>query len=583
MKASQLPLGTEKEDPRDAQVVSHSRLSRSGFIKKQSSGFYTFMPLGYMVHRKIEEIIRQKMMQYGAIELHLPVLTPDSLWEQSGRWQKMGPEMMRVQDRHGNFFALAPTHEEAITFLAQQILKSYKSLPINLFQIGNKYRDEIRPRYGLIRGREFVMKDAYSFHIDDASLHETYEKMRNCYRDIFQECGLETIAVEADSGNMGGAGSEEFMVASTIGEETLLLCEDQVTCGYKSNQEKTAYISETTKNDNNGQPVEKVATPGQTTISQVSAFLNSGVENFIKAVIYETESEIAICFIPGNRDLSDVKLKNLVTGLELSLASEEVVKKVTSAEPGYAGPVSLPVMNNQKLKIDKSDKPIVKTVKIFVDQSLEGRKNLVSGANETGFHLKNINEGKDFTACPGVDLVIAGGNDLCPSCKKHRLSETRGIEVGHIFKLGKKYTEALKVEVLGSDGRPHVPTMGCYGIGVGRTLATVVEQNHDEYGIIWPESLSPYKYHLIGLFKKEEEKQPIDDLYEEMLKAGLSVYYDDRNERPGVKFNDADLVGMPWQIIAGKNYVQSGNIELKNRRSQEKTEINREQFLHQFK
>lgn len=580
MRASQLPLFTSKNDPSDAQVASHRLLSRAGFIRKQGSGLYIYLPFGDMVHRKIEQIVREEMNRFGGVEVTLPVITPAELWQESGRWDIMGKEMMRMQDRHEVGYALGPTHEEAMTDLARSFLQSYKQLPINLYQIGRKYRDEIRPRYGLIRCREFTMKDAYSFHVDDKSLDETYQKMREAYRAIFERCGLKTIPVEADSGNMGGSGSEEFMVASSIGEETLLLCSDEK-CGYRSNQEKTAFIENPARGgsaaltDRSPSAAEVKAEDFDTgalkTIDEVAKLTGHNPRNFIKAVIYEDANGIFLCFIQGDRELSEVKMKNLTGTTEYWLAGEETIKAVTGAEPGYAGPVGL-----QHKHGDKIGK---KTLHILADRNLRGRTGLITGANRTNFHKKNVAEGRDFHIAAEQDLINAHAGDICPQCQKAELTETRGIEVGHIFKLGKKYSEKMGLTVLDPNGKPLVPTMGCYGIGVGRTMATSIEQNHDERGLIWHKNLAPFHVYLVSLAKGEAETAFVDKLYATLKDAGISVYLDDRDERAGVKFNDAELVGFPYIVTVGKKTLESGKIELKLRRSGEKFELSQVELV----
>lgn len=573
MRASQLPLFTSKNDPNDAQVASHRLLSRAGYIRKQAAGLYNYLPFGDIVHRKIERIIREEMNRFGGVEVTLPVITPAELWQESGRWSVMGKEMMRMTDRHEVGYALGPTHEEAMTDLARSFLQSYKQLPINLYQIGKKYRDEIRPRYGLIRCREFTMKDAYSYHVDDKSLDETYQKMREAYRAIFDRCGLKTIPVEADSGNMGGSGSEEFMVASSIGEETLLLCSDEA-CGYRSNQEKTAFI-ENPKKQSGISPSAAAAIDFETgaakTIDDVAALTGQNPRDFIKAVIFEDGGNIFLCFVPGDRDLSEIKMKNLSGTTDYWAAGEDTIQALTGAEPGYAGPVGL--------KHKTGDKIGKKVLHIYFDGHLKGRANLITGANKTGFHTKHVNEGRDFTVIDGRDLVVAHAGDICPQCNKSELTETRGIEVGHIFKLGKKYSEKMNLSVLDPNGKPLTPTMGCYGIGVGRTLATAVEQNHDERGIIWNAALSPFTVYLVSLAKGEAEIAFVDKLYATLTAAGVSVYLDDRDERAGVKFNDAELVGFPYIVTVGKKTLESGKIEVKLRRSGEKIELTEAELL----
>ncbi len=583
MRASQLPLFTSKDDPKDAQVASHRLLSRAGYIRKQGSGLYAYLPFGDMVHRKVEQIVREEMNRFGGVEVTLPVITPAELWQESGRWDLMGKEMMRMTDRHEVPYALGPTHEEAMTDVARSFLQSYKQLPINLYQIGRKYRDEIRPRYGLIRCREFVMKDAYSFHTDDKSLDETYQKMRECYRAIFERCGLKTIPVEADSGNMGGSGSEEFMVASSIGEETLLLCSDEK-CGYRSNQEKTAFIENPKRGGSaaltDRSPsavkggVEDFETGALKTIDEVAKLTGQNPRDFIKAVIFEDAQNIYLCFVQGDRELSEIKMKNLAGATDYWLASEETINALTGAEPGYAGPVGL--KNKDGDKIDK------KILRIFFDRHLRGRSGLITGANKTGYHKKQVAEGRDFQAGDGHDLIVAHAADICPQCQKAELTETRGIEVGHIFKLGKKYTQAMNLTVLDPNGKPLHPTMGCYGIGVGRTVATAIEQNHDERGLIWNKTLSPFVVYLVSLAKAEAEVAFVDKLYTTLKDRGITVYLDDRDERAGVKFNDAELVGFPLIVTVGKKSIESGKLEVKLRKSGEKFELTESELVEKI-
>ena len=580
MRATNLPVMTQKEDPKDAQVASHRLLTRAGFIRKQAAGLYVYLPFGWDMHRKIETIIREEMNRSGGVEVKLPVITPGELWRQSGRWQTMGPEMMRMTDRHSIEFALGPTHEESITWLASTYLQSYKQLPINLYQIGTKYRDEIRPRYGLIRCREFVMKDAYSFHADETSLDETYSEMRDCYRRIFERCGLKTLPVEADSGNMGGSGSEEFMVPSEIGEETLLLCEDETNCKYRSNVEKTSLIPGKAYPAGTSEPLADVETPNQKTIEEVASHLQKSAEQFIKTVIYTTDLEVIVAFLPGDRNLSETKLKLHIEGANFDMASETVIRAVTGARPGFAGPVRLKIEHKGKLILE--DEKEVKTVKYLFDKNLQGRSGLIGGANKDDFHTIGLQEGRDFTPEQFYDLAEAEEGDICPKCNKSKLKATRGIEVGHIFKLGYKYSKAMQLSVLDVNGKPMTPIMGCYGIGVGRTIATIVEQNHDDKGIVWPEAVSPYLVYLIGMGKNPEEKKVISEIYEKLTESGISVFFDDRDERAGVKFNDADLVGFPYQVIAGKNFLESGRLELKNRRTQEKSEVSLAELISRF-
>lgn len=582
MKASQIPLFTLKEDPRDAQVVSHKWLVRAGYIKKQAAGMYILLPFAWMVHQKIETIIREEMLAAGAVEVKLPVLTPAELWQQSGRWSSMGAEMMRMQDRHQNSFALGPTHEESMVSLVSSFVQSYKQLPLNMFQIGTKYRDEIRPRYGLIRCREFVMKDGYSFHTDEASLDEGYQNMRRAYRRVFERSGLKTIPVDADSGAIGGSASEEFMVASEIGEETLLLAQNEH-IDYKANQEKTEFIPAADyPQEKSSEQAQDVETPKQKSIEDVAAFLQAKPESFIKTVIMENQDHLVFAFVPGNRDLNEAKLKAVSALPDLEMADDEHILQAVQAPVGFIGPQNLPVAHAQTIELtqnntqnnNEEENKLKKKVLIYFDRHLKGRGNLIAGANRKDFHTKYLQEGRDFTADPSVDLVLAQAGDLCPLDKKTPLISTKGIEVGHIFKLGDKYTTTMNFTVLDENGKPLVPLMGTYGIGLGRILATVVEQSHDEKGIVWSKTLSPFWVYFISLAKTPAEQEIAEHIYNELQKNNISVYFDNRKERPGIKFNDADMVGFPWQIIAGKNFfaddTSAPKLELKKRKNGEK-------------
>lgn len=567
MRASTMPFFTQREFPQDAVTASHKFLIKAGFIHKQGSGLYSLLPFGQLVYLKIEQIIREEMIKSGAIEVSLPHMIPAELWEKTGRWQRMGPELMRLNDRHENPFALGPTHEESITDLAKSYLQSYKQLPLNFFQIGTKFRDEIRPRFGLIRGREFVMKDAYSFHDNEECLEKTYQEMRACYRRIFQRCGLETLSVEADSGNMGGAGSEEFMVASEIGEEYLLICNDQQNCKYRGNQEKTKYIS-TENPQSNDESAKTVETPGCKKIEEVASYLGVKESQCVKAVAFYTEEELILAFVPGNKELNEKKLMTNCKGSNLQKAGKPELESLKIIE-GFIGPQSLPYKNGDSLPGQQNNN---RTLLLLIDENLKKKENLVTGANELDKHVIHINASRDFPEAVYADISSAEENDLCPSCKKEKLRKTKGIEVGHIFKLGKKYTESLSVNVLDLNGKTISPTMGCYGIGLGRTLATVVEQNHDDQGIIWPQAISPFQVIIISLAKKPDEIEKVEQLYSRLAEK-FSVYLDDRKERPGVKFADAELVGIPIQIVAGKTFFSEGLCELKARKTMDKQTV----------
>jgi len=577
---SHIPFFTVYDDPKDAVVSSHKLLIRGGFIRKQASGLYVLLPFANIIQNKIESIIRDELNKAGCIEVKLPVLSDSELWQKSGRWSVMGKEMFRQQDRHNHLYALGPTHEESMTWLAQQFLKSYKQLPVNFYQIGTKYRDEIRPRYGLIRCREFVMKDGYSFHLDEESLDQSYQSMREAYRNIFQRCGLETIAVEADSGAMGGSQSEEFMVASSIGEETILYYNESEP-SYSANQEKAEFIPVAAyPSESSGEAIE-TDTPNTTTIEELVALLKKDKRLFIKAVIYENTESVVISFIPGDREANLHKIQAATGETELEMASADTIEVVTGASPGYAGPANLPFKDGEKIKSGNDQK----TVKILYDRNLKGRSGLVSGSNKNHTHTLNLQEGRDFTIPTeqdNLDLVLAEEGDIVPGTKDKKLVATKGIEVGHIFKLGKKYTDAFDLNVLDKNGKPSRLIMGTYGIGVGRTIATIVEQNHDEKGIIWPASVAPFHIMLTGIFKNEEQKASVDRLYQKLVENKIAVFYDDRFESPGTKFADAELTGFPWQIIAGKSFQNEGKLELKIRRTGEKQELTLEQLIEQY-
>jgi prolyl-tRNA synthetase len=561
MKLSQYILPTLKEDPADAVVASHRLMIRAGLIRKESAGMYAYLPLGYKALRKIIEIVRSEMDKSGGLEFLMPELTSAELWKESGRWDTMGPEMFRIKDRNAQEYALGPTHEEAFTNIVRSCVSSYKELPVNVYQINTKFRDEIRPRFGVIRSKEFIMKDAYSFDMDDEGLQKTYETMRQTYRNIFDRCGLETIPVQADSGNMGGSASEEFMVASEVGEEALLLC---VNCDYKANQEKAEYKRIEEDNKNSLEDLEEVSTPGVKTIEQLEEFFKISTDNFLKTIIYLADEEPVMAVITGNREINEHKLKNILGCNELELAPDKVVEEITGAPVGFAGPA-----NDFK-------------VKTIFDIAIKNKKNAITGANKADLHFKGVNPGRDFNIEHEADIVNVIEGDLCPSCEKP-LSVKRGIEVGHIFKLGYKYTKAMNLTVLDNNGKAATPIMGCYGIGVTRTLAAVVEQNYDEHGLIWPMSVAPYHVHLVGIAKKDEDKEVVESIYKLMIDCGIEVLFDDRKMSPGVKFANADLIGLPLRVTVGRSFFEKGEIELKVRKTGETTTVNQEDLVKTLK
>lgn len=565
MRASRFLIPTLRDDPAEAVVASHRLMLRAGLVKKLGAGLYHLMPLGLRVFRKVEAVIREEMDASGALEFQLPILTPAELWEKSGRWNTMGKEMFRVKDRHEVWNVLAPTHEESFTDIVRDLVKSYRDLPINVYQIHTKFRDEIRPRFGVIRGREFVMKDAYSFHRDSASLDETYQLMRTTYRKIFARLGLETIPVEADTGAMGGTGSEEFMVASEIGEETLLISQGGK---YKSNQEKTPVVY--LNGAQSGKPeeksaakksagkagakgkggLEKVKTPGMTTIEQVAEFLKVKPTEILKTVVYMADEKPVAVAIRGDRQVNEVKLKNRAGAVELRAATGAEIAALGTV-PGFIGPQGLP-----------------ETLPLYRDLSLSTGSTWVVGANESDHHALGFSfpdTGEMY------DLALAVEGDPSPE-GDGPLGAVKGIELGHIFKLGDKYTKAFDVKVLDENGKPVTPTMGCYGIGVTRTMAAVIEQWHDEKGITWPVSTAPFEVVLVSI-GKAAELEKIEPLYGELKALGIDVLWDDRDMRPGVKFADAELVGYPIRLTAGKNYFEKGIVEMQVRRTGTASEL----------
>ncbi len=551
---------TLKEVPSDAVVTSHRLMIRAGLIRKESAGMYCYLPLGFRVLRKIMDIVREEMDRAGALEFLMPEMTSADLWKESGRWDTMGPEMFRIKDRNGMEYALAPTHEEAMTNVVRQIISSYRDLPVTVYQMNTKFRDEIRPRFGVIRSKEFIMKDAYSFDLDDKGLEASYQAMRQAYRKIFERCGLETIPVEADTGSMGGSNSEEFMVASEVGEEYLLLC----SCGYRANQEKAEYRRPEAGPSAKPEELRRVDTPDVRTIDELAAFFNCSGDRFLKSIIYLADGKPVMAVVPGDREINELKLKRALKASELELAPDFVVEEVTRAPVGFAGPVS-----------DIS-------VPIIYDISVKNIANGITGANEQDVHYAGVNPGRDFAINREDDITSAREGDLCPHCGAP-MSVKKGIEVGHIFKLGYKYTKSMNVTVLDEKGKSITPIMGCYGIGVNRTMAAIVEQHYDERGIMWPRSVAPFDVHLVGLGKSEEEYAKVEEIYILLREQGIDVLYDDRQASPGFKFADADLIGIPVRVTAGKTYFSEGDIEIKLRSGKEIIKIKKDSLAMTIK
>ncbi len=548
MRASKLLIHTLRDTPADAVLASHRLMLRAGLVSKLGSGLYHMLPMGLRVFRKIENIIREEMNDAGAQEFVLPILIPAELWETSGRWNVMGKEMFRVKDRHETWNVLGPTHEESFTDVMKGILKSYRDLPVNVYQIHTKFRDEIRPRFGVMRSREFVMKDAYSFHKDEECLGRTYQVMRKAYRNIFGRLGLETIPVEADTGAMGGSKSEEFMVPSEVGEETLLISAGKK---YYSNQEKTPFVSgKIEKPPALVKSAKKHHTPDAKSIEDVAKFLGISSVHLAKALLYRSGEAFVLVFIRGDRAINEVKLKNALGGEEFRAATEEEVRGLGFV-PGFIGPGHAP-----------------EGLRIIQDASIEPGRPYVVGANEADHHKS----GHVFASDVEIrDLALAVEGDRSPA-GDGVLHAIKGIEVGHIFQLGTKYTKAFGVSVLDESGRPLTPIMGCYGIGVQRTMAAIIEQNHDDKGIAWPMSACPFEVVVVGITKTPEEEAKAAAVYEKLLKAGFDVLLDDRDMRPGVKFADAELIGYPVRVTVGKNFFESGKLEIQLRKTGEVTQ-----------
>ncbi len=544
MRYSQLLLPTTKETPAEAEVVSHQLLLRGGFVRKLTSGLYTYLPLGLMALQKVAGIIREEMNRAGAQELLMPMVQPADLWQESGRWQKYGPELLRFRDRHDRDFCLGPTHEEVITDLARRELQSYRQLPINLYQIQTKFRDEIRPRFGLMRGREFVMKDAYSFDVDDEAAGKSYQRMYDAYHRIFQRCGLEFRAVEADTGTIGGSFSHEFMVLADTGEDTLVICND---CSYAANVEKAQVVLSGSGEPAGEQPaMARVETPGMKKVDRVAEFLGVRPADLIKTMVYLVDGEPVAALVRGDREVQPVKLKNLLRATEVELADDDTVWKLTRLPVGYLGPVDI-------------------GIRVVADQEVMQMASAVCGANEKGYHLKGVVPGRDFTPDLYGDLRQITTDDPCPLCSGS-LRLTEGIEVGHIFKLGTSYSQAMKATFQDRDGEEKYFVMGCYGIGVSRVVAAAIEQNHDRNGIVFPLPLAPFQVIILNLsLKNEETCRAAEQLYQDLRELGVEVLYDDRDERPGSKFKDADLIGIPYRITMGRTFEQEGQVELRLR------------------
>ena len=545
MRASKLFAPTLREVPAEAEVVSHQLMLRAGMLRKAAGGIYNYLPLTWRVLKKIEAIVREEMDEAGGQELLMPIIQPAELWQETGRWDVYGDEMFRLHDRHGRNFCLGPTHEEMITTLVRSEVRSYRQLPLMLYQIQNKYRDEIRPRFGLMRGREFIMKDLYSFDRDEAGLEVSYRKMYDAYTRIFNRCGLKFRAVEADGGAIGGTGTHEFMVIAESGEAAIVFCPD---CEYAANVEK-AEGQTLPGNEAAPQSVESVATPGMRSIEEVTAFLKVPAAQTIKSISFRTENGLLIALARGDHEINDVKVQNLVGAIQIELADEADIQRELGSVAGFLGPVGL-----------------TGKCTVVADNSVMNLHNAVCGANKPDEHLLHVEPLRDFKPDLVADLRMVKAGEPCPHCGS-ALATARGIEVGQVFKLFTKYSEALKATFLDENGKEKPMVMGCYGIGVSRTMAAAIEQNNDADGIIWPAAIAPFQVAVVPInIKDEAQLQLAERIYGELKAAGLDVLLDDRNERPGVKFKDADLIGYPVRIALGPKALAEGMVEIKCRR-----------------
>jgi prolyl-tRNA synthetase len=543
MRYSQTLIPTLKEVPAEAEVISHRLMLRAGFIKKLTSGIYTYLPYGLAAIRRVETIVREEMNRAGGQELMMPMVQPADLWKESGRHEKYGPELLRFTDRHERESCLGPTHEEVVTDIARKEIHSYRDLPINLYQIQTKFRDEIRPRFGLMRGREFIMKDAYSFDASDEMAEVSYQKMYDAYNAIFTRCGLDFRCVEADSGTIGGSFSHEFMVLAETGEDTIAVCDE---CSWAANLEKAAVRLATIDDPPEPLDLVRIETPGKRKVGPVCDFLGIEPEQLVKTIVYLADGEAVAVLVRGDREVEEIKLKNYLGVADVRLADDKEVFDATGVPTGYLGPLGM-------------------SIRLLADQEVMQLVNFTVGANEKNYHLQNVNAGRDFQLSEVDDFSQLCESDPCPSCGGG-LRLVQGIEVGHIFKLGTAYSESMKAYFQDSDGNEKPLVMGCYGIGVSRVVAAAIEQNHDDNGIIFPVPLAPCQVTVLNLGLKEAEvSEAAEMVYTKLAAAGIDVFFDDRDERPGVKFKDADLLGFPLRITVGKRFKENGMVEVRRR------------------
>jgi prolyl-tRNA synthetase len=549
MRMSQTLIPTLKEAPAEAEVPSHILMVRGGYLRKVAAGIYSFLPLGWRVVKKVEKIIREELDRAGCSEVFLPAVIPAELWQESGRWEKYGAQLLRFKDRKGADFVIGPTHEEVICALVRGDVRSWRQLPLNLYQIQTKFRDELRPRAGLMRGREFIMKDGYSFHVNETDADREYKNMYETYSRIFTRCGLAFRAVEADTGNIGGSSSHEFQVLTETGEDALVACD---TCDYAANVEQ-AVARQIAGTPTPTQPVKKVATPGKHTIAEVSGFFGIPPEKLVKTLVYLADGKPIAVMVRGDREVNEIKLARALGVDTLALAGDAAVKEITGATVGFAGPVGL-----------KSPAPV------YVDFEVAVLSDFVVGANEDDAHLTGVNIERDFKPAAVGDYRTVAAGDACARCEAGHLKAYRGIEVGQVFALGTKYSKPMGVTFLDVDGQEKPAVMGTYGIGVTRIVASAIEQNHDKDGIIWPVPLAPFEAAVLELQQDDDKVvATAKRLYEDLTAAGIDVLFDDRDERPGVKFKDADLIGIPFRLAVGKKGVAEGIVELKRRNGSE--------------
>jgi prolyl-tRNA synthetase len=549
MRWSQYFLFTLREDPADADVISQKLMMRAGMLRKVAAGIYTYLPLGLRSLKKLEAIVRQEMNRAGAIELLMPTIQPGELWMESKRWEQYGRELLRIKDRHDREFVYAPTAEEVITDTVRDTVSSYRQLPVNLYQIQTKFRDEVRPRFGLMRGREFVMKDAYSFHSDPESLNDAYEAMRSAYTRVFHRCGLDHVAVEADTGNIGGSASHEFMVLAQSGEDAVVSCPN---CKYGANIEKaTSKFFSDEPEPAAAKNLEELHTPGTQTIDDVGRFLNKPTSQLVKTLVFDTEQGCVMALVRGDREGNEIKIKNFLGVQRLEMMPDTRFEEATGGPVGYCGPVG------------------TKAKRVIADVSLKGRTNWTVGGNRKDYHLGGVNPGRDFPEPEYADLTTVLAGDPCPRCGT-KLEIYRGIEVGHIFKLGTKYSDAMNCTFLDESGKRASMIMGCYGLGIGRTVAAAIEQGNDDAGIIWPVPIAPFEVVVTQVGKEDTVRAAAEAIYQRLADAGVDVLLDDRDERPGVKFKDADLIGFPLRIAVGAKSLANGQIEWSLRKDRQK-------------